>query len=179
MTETSALVGFVVPPISFIKLTEEDCAEIVRWSYASIQRFVQSQSFTSTNSGVFGWRDRRRLNGSVMEMLLQKQLYGFTPLELALETWKLLQGKIEFTKLFSPALGATMQCVQVINDTNMVIYNHFASVRDQGSFQVLYLASLVKIDHGYATLFQSVDRSRFIFKDEAPSGCKWLDLHRW
>lgn len=154
-----------------------ECEEITRSTFAEIQEFMARDSYVSTNASVLGWRDRREMADGVIRMALGKTLDGFTPFDLALGTWRLLQGKPDLADLFSPALGVTIRCLQVVNDTNVVMLNHFASVDGNSSLRAVYLATLIEIDYGYAVLFQSLDLGQFEVRTAVESEGQWIDIH--
>lgn len=168
-----------VLPVSLRSLALTECEEITRANFASIKLFLERESYISTNSAVFGWRDKRRMTGRSIQMTLDKVLSGFSPFDLAVKTWRLLQGQFDYNKLFSASLGSSIQCLQTVNDTNMVLQHNFASIDDFGPFHALYLATMVKIDWGYAVLFQSIDRAKFEVKTNEKCEDRWLDVHMW
>lgn len=168
-----------IPSISFRPLSLAECEVITRSIFADIQEFLTRDSYVSTNSSVFGWRDKREMTGSVVKIALEKKLDGFTPFDLALRTWQLLQGQLLLTELFSESLGASTQCLQVINDTNMVLLANFTNHGQKSSLRALFLGTFVKVDWGYAVLFQSFDRKQFEVQTSVECEGEWMDVNLW
>lgn len=174
---TTNTVVSVVPLISFRPFTAADCEEITSATYAELQSFLSRDSYVTTNLSVLGWRDKREIEGSMVRMALEKDLDGFTAFNLALKTWRMMQGDCDYAKLFSPSIGATIECLQKVNDTNLILLNTFSTVGQVGCVRVIYLASLIKIPGGFAVLFQSFDRTKFEVKIDAAVQNQWMDIH--
>lgn len=168
-----------IPFISFRPLTLPECEAISRFIYGDIQCFLSKDSHVSTHGSVLGWCDKREMVGSTIKMSFEKVLDGVSPFDLALRTWQLIQNHDEHAKLFSASLGASIRCLQVVNDTNAVLFSNFTSVDGHGSFRSLYLVTFVKIDFGFAVLLQSVDRSQFEVQTSIECEHEWLELHLW
>lgn len=168
-----------IPLISFRPLTLAECEDITRLNFADIQRFLNGDSYVSTNTSVFGWRDKREMTGSVVKIALEKKLDGFTPFDLGLQTWQLLQGQLLLTELFSESLGASTHCLQVINDTNAVLLTNFANDGQKNALRALFLGTFVKVDWGYAVLFQSFDRKQFEVQTSVECEGQWMDVNLW
>lgn len=166
-----------IPLVTFRPLTALDCQEITRSTWAEIERFLDNDALVSTNASVLGWRDMRELVGCVIRMALGKDFEGVNPFDLGLKTWQLFQNSFEFAELFSPGIGTTIQCLQVVNDSNVVLLNNFASVDGNGSFRSLYLATFVKVDDGFAVLYQSIDRAKFEVQTSVECEDQWLEIH--
>lgn len=90
-----------------------------------------------------------------------------------------MQGRLEFTKLFSESLGASMRCLQVVNDSNVVLLANFANDSHANALRVLCLVTFVKVDCGFAVVFQSVDRTLFEVQDSVECEDQWLDIQLW
>lgn len=164
-------------------LSEDDCVQIILPVYSDIRRVLSRHMSCKATDSVFGWHSRRLMDGDRLHLSLQKVVTGTTSLELALKTWGLLQGSIEFSELFSPALHTRMQSVQVISDSNMILYDYFDSHAPNGPLHCVYLASLMKIANGHAILFQSIDRALLRLTGLAPEEFNdpehWMDLSTW
>lgn len=140
---------------------------------------LDRDSFISTNTNVLGWSDKRELTGSVVKIALEKVLDGFTPLDLGLKTWKLLQGELLLSELFSESLGASIQCLQVVNDSNVVLMINFANHGQKSALRTLFLGTFAKVDWGYAVLFQSIDRKQFEVQTSIECEDEWMNINLW
>lgn len=174
--------------VLFIPLSVEDCSLLVSTSYDRVQSFLQTQETLSIISTVFGWRKRRQTEAGVVKISITKTLESCTPFDLSQRTWEVLRDSDEFAKLYSGSFRATMQCLQRVDDSNVVLYGQFNSSQHSVSFHCLFLVSWIKIDGGYATLLQSVDRIRLIRGPPEPSKSltqgeeiaeRWMELNQW
>lgn len=137
---------------------------------------------------MFGWRKRRQIEAGIVKISITKKLEGCSPFDLSLRTWEVLRDTDEFAKLYSGSFRATMQCLQRVDDNNVVLYGQFNSSQHSVTFHCLFLVSWVKIEGGYATLLQSVDRARLIREvpetNTNPAGGaevveRWMELNQW
>lgn len=145
---------------------------------------MRSQAFVSTNTSLFGWRDRRQIVGHEIRISLQKVIHDHTPLELFLRAWKMLSAPSEFAQLYSASVGFHVRCIQTVDDSNVVYYGRFPAPDPSVSFHCLFLLSRLRVKNGYATLYQSIDSSRFIRRpgshteqDQATE--LWIDVKMW
>lgn len=151
----------------------------MRSAFAEIRCFLAQVSFASINASVLGWRFKRDMTGGVISMVFDKALDGFTPYDLAVRTWGLVQGRLELSELFSKSLGASMRCLQEVNDTNVVLLLNLANGGDGTALRVLFLATFVKVDWGFAVLFQSVDRALFEVRSSVECEDQWINVQMW
>lgn len=157
-------------------------------SYDRVQSFLQTQETLSIISTVFGWRKRRQSEAGVVKISITKTLENCAPYDLSLRTWEVLRNPDEFAMLYSGSFRATMQCLQRVDESNVVLYGQFNSSQHSVTFHCLFLVSWIKIDGGYATLLQSVDRVRLIREAPEPSESlsqgeeiaeRWMELNQW
>ncbi|KAF1335907.1 hypothetical protein FI667_g628, partial [Globisporangium splendens] len=64
------------------------CRELPQASQREIARFLQSNSYLATGASLFGWRDRRKVEGGSLKFSVKKFFYGVTPLELSAHGWQ-------------------------------------------------------------------------------------------
>lgn len=168
-------------PFSFESLGLQDCTEFVGAAVVGIRQFLRSQAFVSTNTSLFGWRDRRQIVGDEIRISVQKIIHGHTPLELFLRAWKMLSNPTEFAQLYSESLGFKAHCIQTVDDSNVVYFTQFPGPDPSASFHCLFLLSRLRIKDGYATLYQSIDPSRFVRRSAAQASAVelWIDLKMW
>lgn len=171
--------------MTFTALTVDECAQIASRAFASIQQFQQSHDFVSTNCSMLGWRDRRRIQGALVTMAIQKVLVGYAPFDLSLRSWSFLRSPAEFSKLYSGSMNAQMQLMQVVNDSNVVLYGQFSLSELNLTVHSLFLLSWIRIQDGYATLMQSVDRSRLAREQPElanrvdAAAEQWMEVNQW
>lgn len=161
----------------------DDCAQIILSVYSDVRRVLsRHMSFKGTDS-VFGWHSRRFMDDNKLHLSLQKTIPDTSSLELALKTWALLRGPIQFSELFSPILNIRIQNVHIINESNMILYDRFDSLEPNGRLHCVYLASMMKIDNGHVMLFQSIDRSHVRMTGQAPVDFNlpehWMRICTW
>lgn len=162
-----------------------DCTQIASRAFASIQTFLESHDFVSTNGSMLGWCDRRQIHGAVVNMAIQKVLVGYGAFDLSLRSWTFLRSPTEFAKLYSSSMNAQMELMQVVNDSNVVLHGQFMHSELNIKIHSLFLLSWIQIQDGYATLMQSVDRSRLDREQaalangvDAPTEL-WMDVNQW
>lgn len=174
-------------PFSFEALKIEDCTEFVGAAVVGIRQFMRSQAFVSTNTSLFGWRDRRQIVGDEIRISVQKVIHGHTPLELFLRAWKMLSNPSEFAQLYSASVGFKAHSIQTVDDSNVVYFARFPGPDPSASFYCLFLLSRLRVKNGYATLYQSIDPTRFIRRPMSQSAQvpavqpaeRWVDLKMW
>ncbi|EGZ10471.1 hypothetical protein PHYSODRAFT_442804, partial [Phytophthora sojae] len=79
--------------LDFVPITEDECITIVREAYTDVRAFADSQHYESTGASVFGWRDRRQVDGDTMRFFLEKTFENYTAAEISSRMWDLVSSE--------------------------------------------------------------------------------------
>lgn len=162
--------------MNFQPLTVAECRELTGAYYRRIQQSMLTQSSRTTRS-VMGWSDGTLVDGSVISISMQKDLVGHTPLELSSRSWDLCLDAGS-NDLYSSEFTSTAECLQVVDQDNLVIYERIARGGPDDVAHSIFLVSRIKIDDGYMEITQPLDRSRLALSPAESTG-KWIDSDLW
>lgn len=167
-------------------LSVDDCRSHVSAAYQEIRQFLESHSYLTTGASLFGWRDRRQIDGDRLKFSMKKMVYGFSPAKLSTESWAIFAHSARLQELYSARLNASINRLQVVDDDNVVMFRVFSSPDNIVSVLSLFMVSRFEIENGYMVLFRSIDRSLLerpaISDSEALMDVKreqWLDMYTW
>ncbi|KAF4316361.1 hypothetical protein BBO99_00006582 [Phytophthora kernoviae] len=188
-TENSNEEDKLKPVLDFIPLTEDECITIVREAYADVRLFCDKQHYESTGASVFGWRDRRQVDGDTLRFFLEKTFENHTAAEISSRMWDLVSSEHGVNRIYASDVAIDFHLVQRVNDENVLFYRTIEPEGVNMVLKTLVLASRVQIDdHGsFMVLFRSVDPvARGIVKKDGPdTGFStekkevWSDVFSW
>lgn len=158
------------PVVSLKPMAKDECAAVVDAFYGDVKRYLETRPSPTSQKTVFGWSDLRQVDGSI-----EKVVVGHTPLELVTRSWDVQASPLESTRIYSPSLNSTMQCLQQVDDNNMVFYERFRPEGSSVAYYSLFLGSRFEVEDGYVEILVPVDRSRLI----RPVGNTDHDSDRW
>ncbi|KAG7389093.1 hypothetical protein PHYBOEH_007624 [Phytophthora boehmeriae] len=177
------------PVLDVIPLTEDECITIVREAYADVRAFCDKQHYESTGASVFGWRDRRQVDGETLRFFLEKTFENYTAAEISRRMWDLVSSEHGVNRIYASDVAINFHLVQRVNDENVLFYRTIEPEGVNMVLKTLVLASRVQIDdHGsFMVLFRSVDPvARGIAKkDGQDTGFStekkevWSDVFSW
>lgn len=158
-TENSSQERKPKPVLHFTRITEDECITIVREAYTAVRAFADKQHYDSTGASVFGWRDRRQVDGNTMRFFLEKTFENFTANEISSRMWDLVSSEHGVNRIYASDVAINFHLVQRVNDENVLFYR---TIEPQGTDMVLkalVLASRVQVDDNgsFMVLFRSVD----------------------
>ncbi|OWZ18618.1 hypothetical protein PHMEG_0007264 [Phytophthora megakarya] len=147
------------PVLEFTPITEDECITIVREAYTDVRAFADKQHYDSTGASVFGWRDRRQVDGDTMRFFLEKTFANYTAAEISSRMWDLVSSEHGVNRIYASDVAINFHLVQRVNAENVLFYR---TIEPQGVNVVqktLLLASRVQIDDNgsFMVLFRSVD----------------------
>lgn len=152
--DTSAKPVLEIKPIS-----QTECREIVKDAYGHIMEFRDAQNFVTTGASVFGWRDRRKVEGDTMKFFLEKTFP--CPAETVATTmWGILSTETGVNRIYSSDIAIKFHLVQRVDDNNVVFYRTIEREGQGVTIKSLVLGSLVQIETGFLLLFRSLDPSQ-------------------
>lgn len=167
-------------------LTVDDCRRHVSAAYQEIRQFLESHSYLTTGASLFGWRDRRQIDGDRLKFSMKKMVYGFSPAKLSTESWSIFAESPRLQELYSARMNASINRLQVVDDDNVVMFRVFSSPDNSVSVLSLFMVSRFEIENGYMVLFRSIDRSLLerptLSDSEELMDVKreqWLDMYTW
>ncbi|KAE8992385.1 hypothetical protein PR003_g20696 [Phytophthora rubi] len=178
------------PVLDFVPISEDECIRIVREAYADVRSFADKQHYESTGASVFGWRDRRQVDGDTMRFFLEKTFENYTAAETSSRMWDLVSSEQGVNRIYASDVAINFHLVQRVNDENVLFHR---TIEPQGVHMVLktlILASRVQIDDNgsFMVLFRSVDpEARGIVKKDTTSSSAfstektevWSDAFSW
>jgi hypothetical protein len=188
--EDFGLEGKSKPVLDFIPITEDECITTVRAAYTAVRAFADKQHYDSTGASVFGWRDRRMVDGETMRFFLEKTFEHQTAAEISSRMWDLVSSERGVNRIYASDVAINFHLVQRVNDENVLFYR---TIEPQGVnvvLKTLVLASRVQIDDNgsFMVLFRSVDpEARGIVKNDAADAAGfsqerkevWSDAFSW
>ncbi|ETI35369.1 hypothetical protein F443_18274 [Phytophthora nicotianae P1569] len=147
------------PVLDITPITEDECITIVREAYTDVRAFADKQHYESTGASVFGWRDRRQVDGNTMRFFLEKTFENYTADEISSRMWDLVSSEHGVNRIYASDVAINFHLVQRVNDENVLFYR---TIEPQGTdlvLKALILASRVQIDDNgsFMVLFRSVD----------------------
>lgn len=141
-------------------VTPHECDAINRRTFAEIRRFLESHAFETTGASVFGWRDRRRVEGERLKFSLQKTFAATTALDLSRRSWAIVANPTQHRSLHSTTLNAQLYCAQRVHDDAVVLYRVFVSEDGRYAAKSLFLVSRFAFATGYVVLLRSIEKER-------------------
>uniref|UniRef100_K3WXZ2 START domain-containing protein n=1 Tax=Globisporangium ultimum (strain ATCC 200006 / CBS 805.95 / DAOM BR144) TaxID=431595 RepID=K3WXZ2_GLOUD len=162
-------------------VTSAECEEITTKTYMEIQRFLQSNSYLTTGATIFGWRDRRKVDGDRLKFSLKKVFPGATACDLSQRSWELAACPTQHRSLHSAELNARLYRAQTVDENNVVIYRVFYSDDGKRAAKSLFLVSRFEIEKGYVLLLRSIedDRLRKNYEDEVFEDNVFEEQEQW
>lgn len=156
---TSTQSGYCNPvkPVLAIKpISQTECMEIVKDAYAHIMEFREAQNYVTTGASVFGWRDRRKVEGDTMKFFLEKT-FPCPAEQVATTMWGILSTETGVNRIYNSDIAIKFHLVQRVNDNNVVFYRTIEREGQNVTIKSLVLGSLVQIETGFLLLFRSLD----------------------
>lgn len=101
----------------------EECYEIVRESYAEIQRFSESDHYESTGASFLGWTDKRRYDhkSKAIQYAFTKSFPFEKPEVLLAKTWNMFADGPNMENMsFNGRIRTRYQVLQVVNDDLLI-----------------------------------------------------------
>ncbi|KAG7384352.1 hypothetical protein PHYPSEUDO_002759 [Phytophthora pseudosyringae] len=178
------------PVLDFRPISEDECIAIVREAYADVRAFADKQHYESTGASVFGWRDRRQVDGETMRFFLEKTFENYTAAEISSRMWDLVSSEHGVNRIYASDVAINFHLVQRVNDENVLFYRTIEPRGVNMVLKALVLASRVQIgDNGsFMVLFRSVDPVvRGVTKQDTPRDSEfstekkevWSDVFSW
>ncbi|KAF1323754.1 hypothetical protein FI667_g10287, partial [Globisporangium splendens] len=146
----------VTPAVRIKPVTEDECMTVVRDAYARIMAFRETQSYVTTGASVFGWRDRRKVEGDTMKFFLEKT-FPLSSEQVSTTMWDILSTEAGVNRIYNSEISIRFHLVQRVNDSNVIFYRTIERDGQDVTIKSLLLASRVQIDTGYMVLFNSID----------------------
>lgn len=168
----------LLPSAIFRPLSVADCRELASSHYDRIQVSMRERSGRTAGRSVLGWSDGTQVNDFCINVSMQKDIAGLHPTELSRRTWEKLFLATDLSCLYSAGTSSTLQCLQVVDQDNIVLYERLTQAATDMAIHSLYLVSRFKIDNGYVEIMQPLDRSRRTASPEESAG-KWTDTNMW
>lgn len=123
-----------VPPssslaVEFRQRSVAECYDIVRESYAEIQRFSESDNYETTGANFMGWTDKRRFDEKTKALQ-----YGFTktfplknPEELLRKSWNMFADGPNLENMsFNGSVHTRYEVLQALNDDLLIFRRDFS-----------------------------------------------------
>lgn len=183
--------GDPVTPVLRVKpVTEDECMAVVRDAYKRIMAFRETQNYVTTGASVFGWRDRRKVEGDTMKFFLEKT-FSYTADQVSTTMWDILSTEAGVNRIYNSDINIRFHLVQRVNDSNVIYYRTIERDGQDVVIKSLLLASRVEIETGYMVLFHSIDPSQRILPPTASSASTsvspflkekreiWTDVFSW
>ncbi|TDH74321.1 hypothetical protein CCR75_006228 [Bremia lactucae] len=175
------------PVLDFTPISEDECITIVREAYTDVKAFADYQRYEETGAKVFGWRDRRQVDGDTMRFFLEKTFEHLTAKEISSRMWDLVSSERGVNRIYASDVAIQFHLVQRVNDANVLFYRTIEPRGGNEVLKALVLVSRVQVDDNgtFMLLFRSVDpRSRGISRQETfqPLSMKkeiWSDVFSW
>lgn len=170
------------PRLSFDPLTVEECRELAAAYYSNIQQSMRSQSFASSDGRLFGWSDSTQVDGLCINFSLQKDFVGQTPLDISSRSWQLMTSITEYPRVYSSVLTSSMECLQVVDEDHIVMYERLTRSDSGACVHSVFLASRLQTDDGFVDISQPLDVSgvhgiEALNSDDSAS--VWIDTDFW
>ncbi|DBA01391.1 TPA: hypothetical protein N0F65_007288 [Lagenidium giganteum] len=173
------------PSIHLVRpVVESDCVEVVRAAVDKITAFYSSENYESTGASIFGWRDRRRIEGNLLKFSLYKTFKNRTVEDLSRKTWEVLSDERGINRIYSSSIHVRFHLVQRVNDDNVVMYRTIEPDGQNVVIKTVILASRVQTERGMLVLFRSLDPTKWKVIDvdaEFPSSKAemWTEMFCW
>lgn len=162
-------------------LTLDECMEIMRDAYREAMKFHENEHYVTTGASVFGWRDRRKIDGNLLKFMLTKSFMGYTAERVSSAVWNVLSNPEAASHIYSSSLRSRFHLVQRVNDQNVLFYRVIQT--EVGQIKSLVLCSRIHIGDGsYMIIFRSIDPTdrnvRFPGGGD-PTLDNWSDVFSW
>lgn len=146
-------------------LSVEECHAIARKVYSEIVAFSAGggDSSISTGASVFGWADQRRVDNGLLKFSLSKRNTQMSPEEASATLWALSTSPDGHSKLNSPSMDMRSLVVQVVDHSNVVIWEEYQVHSNVGGVttvtivRALVLLTLFATESGYILLAYGLD----------------------
>lgn len=156
-----------VEPVLKIKpISQSECMEVVKDAYGHIMEFREAQNYVTTGASVFGWRDRRKVEGDTMKFFLEKT-FANSAEQVATTMWGILSTEAGVNRIYNSDIAIKFHLVQRVDDNNVVFYRTIEREGQNVTIKSLVLGSLVQIETGFLLLFRSLDPSQRLLKDSS------------
>lgn len=176
-------------------MTVQECHAIAQRVYAEVHAFMETTSFVTTGSSVFGWTDRRVVDNKLLKFSLQKVFPMCTARDLVTRTWEVVTKPEKHKMLYSSSLNMRCEHVQTVDDSNIILYQEFhvkerhpTTSKELDSTIVmrsLVLNTLFETADGFVILFYGLDADRLVASppqediDGMPIKYEWLSIYDW
>lgn len=162
-------------------LTLDECMEISRDAYRDAMKFHANEHYVTTGTSVFGWRDRRKIDGNLLKFMLTKTFMGCTAERVSSLVWNVLSNPEAASHIYSSTLRSRFHLVQRLNDENVLFYRVIQT--EIGQIKSLVLCSRIHIGDGsYMIIYRSIDPTdrnvRFPGGGD-PAQDNWSDVFSW
>ncbi|TYZ61371.1 hypothetical protein PybrP1_005241 [[Pythium] brassicae (nom. inval.)] len=175
--------------LDLVPISQSECLAVVREAYARIMAFRAAQNLVSTGASVFGWRDRRKVEGDTMKFFLEKT-FPRSAESVATALWDVLSTEAGANRVYSSSVAIRFRLVQRVDANNVVFYRTIEREGQGVVIKSLVLAALVQIETGYMLLFRSLDPAQRLRRaPESPSTRAspfaaqvrelWADVFSW
>lgn len=189
LAATASVAPVDAPVIQIVPISQAECLAIVKEAYTHIMAFRDAQNLVSTGASVFGWRDRRKVEGDTMKFFLEKT-FSRTAAQVATTMWGVLSTEAGVNRIYSSAVAIRFHLVHRVDANNVVYYRTIEREGQSVTIKSLVLASLVQIETGYMLLFHSLEPAqRLVRSPESPSATAspfamqkrevWADVFSW
>ncbi|CAH0482859.1 unnamed protein product [Peronospora belbahrii] len=167
------------PVLDFMPISEDDCIAIVKKAYTDVRAFADKQNYITTGASVFGWRDRRQVDGETMRFFLEKTFENYTAAEVSSRMWDLVSSEHGVNRIYASDVAINFHLVQRVNDENVLFYRTIEPTGMHMVLKALVLASRIQIDDNgsFMLLFRSVDpvARGIAMKDTTATSGLWTD----
>lgn len=177
------------PVLAIVPISQDECLAVVKEAYARIMAFRDAQNLVSTGASVFGWRDRRKVEGDTMKFFLEKT-FPRSAAYVATSLWDVVSTEAGVNRIYTSSVAIRFHLVQRVDANNVVFYRTIEREGQGVVIKSLVLASLVQIETGYMLLFHSLDPAQRLEQPPAsPSASAspfaasprevWADVFSW
>lgn len=128
-----------------------------------------TDSLISTGASVFGWTDQRQVDNGLLKFSLTKLNTRMSPEEASSALWALSTSPSGNSKLNSPSMDMRTVVVQVVDHSNVVIWEEYQVQSNVGSVttitivRALVLLTLFATESGYILLAYGLDPELAIY----------------
>jgi hypothetical protein len=143
-------------------------------------RFRESHGFVTTGLSVFGWRDRRLVQGDRFKFSMKKLFLDITPFELSLRGWSVVTSN-HLSSLYSSPFNVKTYTLHEVDDDNIVRYRIMSSADGRYLVKTLFLTSRFESELGYTYVMRSIDHKKWVAPYQDPPGVQeqWIDYYNW
>ncbi|TMW57897.1 hypothetical protein Poli38472_013371 [Pythium oligandrum] len=179
VSSTSHDASFVVPRLR-APLTLEFCERMAKQTYLDMGSFLKSTIFQSTGMSVYGWRDKRHLDGEWVKFDLKKTFHNLSVDDIAFRGWDFLSSPKKTQQLYSASMIPRVYGVQRIDDRNSVLLRVFTSPDGLSLVKFFFLTSLFETPTGYCVILRWLDHNLLVPPKHEPLLQEfWMDCYGW